>query len=155
MPSLADNQYSSSVLRPALWLWAGHSRGEGDLCVWLSSSPLTPQTLVLSSSCRRKSQSPSTFSTEPRSNEQLVWLCLLQIPLLREKFGVLADWWPSSQALSELRDHWVWLLSFVVLPLYLPHSPSEMGQRTSRSQNEQNLPKFKLMHKNLTPLWCN
>lgn len=30
-----------------------------------------------------------------------------------------------------------------------------MGQGMSRNQNKQNLPKFKLMHKNLTPLWCN
>lgn len=62
---------------------------------------------------------------------------------------------PCSQALSKLMDHWIWLLSFVFLPFLLPYSPLEMGQGMSRNQNKQNLPKFKLMHKNLTPLWCN
>lgn len=91
------------------------------LCVWLSSSPLTPQTLVLSSSCRRKSQSPSTFSTEPRSNEQLVWLCLLQIPLLREKFGVLADDGPAHR----LSVSWGTPLSLVTqLCGFTPLSPT-------------------------------
>lgn len=50
-------------------------------------------------------------------------------------------------ALSKLMHHWIWFLSFVFSPFFLPYSPLEMGQEMSRSQNKQNLLKFKLRHK--------
>lgn len=150
MPSLADNQYSS-VLRPALWLWALQRR-RWPVCG--CPAALWHPRLWFWAAAAGESECPSTFSTEPRSNEQLV--SPLNPSPQREIWSfsrLMAQ--PCSQALRELMDHWIWLLSFVVLPFYLPHSPSEMGQGMSRSQKEQNLPKFKLMHKNLTPLWCN
>lgn len=137
----------------------GMARAEEKVtCV--SSSPVTPPHLVLNSlfcSCRTKSQCPSTFRAEPRG----WWAAFVAVSPLNH--SPQREIWCFSKTdgpallttLSKMMHHWIWLLSFVVLPFFLSCSPLEMAQRMRRNQNKQNLPKFKLMHKNPTPLWCN
>lgn len=119
-----------------------------------------PHTWVLNSlfcSCRTKSQCPSTFRAEPRG----CWAAFVAVSPLNH--SPQREIWCFSKTdgpallttLSKMMHHWIWLLSFVVLPFFLSYSPLEMAQRMRRNQNKQNLPKFKLMHKNPTPLWCN